>query len=78
MKRASASLKTEEIMTVPSLALYLHCNQHTLYKLLKNKQIPAFKVGSDWRFSRSTIDAWIARQYDTTPPATKGRKSKVS
>jgi hypothetical protein len=47
--------------------------------------MPAFRVGSDWRFRRSDINEWIARQHDTNPPVTRGsgreargRKSKVS
>jgi hypothetical protein len=45
--------------------------------------IPAFKLGgglrSDWRFSRSAIDEWIATQYDVTrPPLTRGPKPKFS
>jgi len=68
-------------MTVPTLARYLRCAQITIYKLLKKKQIPAFRIGSgpssDWRFLRSAIDDWIATQYDTNPPVTKGRKPKL-
>ena len=78
MKGALANDKTEEIMTVSALARYLRCNRHTLYGLLKKKQIPAFKLGKDWRFFRSAIDEWIATQQDTNPLVTKGRKSKVS
>jgi excisionase family DNA binding protein len=85
MKRTSAKpvpAPADEIMTVASLTRYLHCSQVTTYKLLKKKQIPAFRIGSgpssDWRFSRSAIDKWIATLYDTNPPATKGRKSKLS
>jgi excisionase family DNA binding protein len=79
MKRVSATRKTEEIMTISSLALYLHCSHSFIYRLLKKKQIPAFKIGSDWRFFRAAIDEWIARQYDTTnPPLTRGPKPKLS
>ena len=60
MKRVSANHKTEEIMTISALGRYLRCNRHTLYRLLKERKIPAFRVGSDWRFSRSAIDDWIA------------------
>src|SRR5712692_3710343 len=83
MKRISAPAKPapgpadDEIMTVASLALYLRCAQGTIYRLLKKRQIPAFNLGSDWRFFRSDIDKWIARQYGTNPPVTKGQKSKV-
>jgi excisionase family DNA binding protein len=73
-----ASAPATEIMTVASLALYLRCSPASIYRLLKEKQIPAFKLGSDWRFSRSAIDEWIAGQYDTKPPITRVRKSKLS
>jgi excisionase family DNA binding protein len=29
-----------------------------LIRLLKNRQLPAFKVGSDWRFNIERIDEW--------------------
>jgi excisionase family DNA binding protein len=83
MKRASAPAKpapapADEIMNIADLALYLRCNRFTLYRLLKTKQIPAFRVGSDWRFSRSAIDDWIAQHEVTNPAPTRGRKPKLS
>ncbi len=83
MKRISAPAKparapVEKIMTIHSLARYLSCHQGTIYRLLKEQQIPAFKLGSDWRFLRSAIDEWIAGQYETNSPVTRVRKSKVS
>ena len=65
-------------MTVSALARYLDCSPSTIYhRLLKKDQIPAFKLGGGWRFSRSVIDEWIARLHNTTnPPLTRssGRK----
>jgi excisionase family DNA binding protein len=73
MKRALANPKTDEVMTVPTLAEFLHCDPSTIYRLLKKKQIPAFKIGSDYRFFRPAIDEWIARQYDTNSLVTRRR-----
>jgi hypothetical protein len=42
------------------------------------KQLPAFKIGSDWRFSRPAIDEWIAQHEITNPAPTRGRKPKLS
>jgi excisionase family DNA binding protein len=89
MKRISAPAKpapvpAAEIMNVSDLARYLHCHQATIYRLLKERKIPAFKLSgglrshSDWRFFRSAIDEWIAQQEITFPPTAKGRKSKAS
>jgi len=30
----------------------------TIYLLLKKRQIPAFKVGADWRFNLASIERW--------------------
>lgn len=48
-----------EIWTVSMLARYLRCHPSTIYRLLKRGQIPAFKIGSDWRFQKSVIDRWL-------------------
>ena len=49
-------------MTVRELADYLRVHPSTVYRLLKQKRIPAFKVGSDWRFNREAIDHWRLEQ----------------
>jgi excisionase family DNA binding protein len=49
----------DQILTVPMLAEYLLCHPSTIYRLLKNKRIPGFRVGSDWRFRKSAIDQWL-------------------
>jgi excisionase family DNA binding protein len=54
-------------MTVAALAHYLHCHPGTIYRLLKRKQLPGFRLGGDWRFFRADIDVWIATLYATNP-----------
>jgi excisionase family DNA binding protein len=46
------------ILTVETVAEYLRVHRSTIYRLLKKKQLPAFKIGSDWRFNRESIDRW--------------------
>ena len=53
-------------MTVKELADYLRVNPSTIYRLLKQKSIPGFRVGSDWRFNRETIDRWRLEKRNTT------------
>jgi excisionase family DNA binding protein len=81
MKRSSANHKNEEIMTVSSLADYIRCSPSMIYRLLKRKEIPAFRLGSDWRFFRSAIDDWIEHQETTTatsPPADRGSAARAA
>ena len=63
------------------VAAYLHCHTATIYRFLARRDIPAFHLGSDWRFRRSDINAWIEAQYvspkaEKIPAGRKGRKRK--
>ena len=52
-------MKLREILTVPEVAEYLRCHESSIYRLVKNRQLPAFRVGSEIRFNRSQIDQWM-------------------
>ncbi|MBV8892805.1 MAG: helix-turn-helix domain-containing protein [Acidobacteria bacterium] len=54
------------VMTVKEVAEYLHVHPSTVYRLLKTSRLPAFKVGSDWRFNVEEIDRW--RRHRETEP----------
>ena len=49
-----------KVMTVREVSAYLRVNPITIYRMLKNRQIPAFQVGGDWRFNveQSSAGAW--------------------
>jgi excisionase family DNA binding protein len=51
-----------QLMTVREVCAYLRVSRATIYRLLKENQIPAFRVGSDWRFNIEEIDRWRLRQ----------------
>jgi excisionase family DNA binding protein len=53
-------LETEsaKVMTLEEVSRYLHVHPSTVYRLLKRREIPAFRIGSDWRFNIETIDIW--------------------
>ena len=50
----------DSVLTVQNVAEYLHVHPSTLYRLLKRKQLPAFKIGSEWRFNLESINRWRA------------------
>ena len=50
------------IVTVGELAEYLRVHRSTVYRLLKRAELPAFRIGSDWRFDLDAIDQWRLRQ----------------
>ena len=44
------------IMTVAEVAEYFNVGRPTIYRLARNGKIPAFKIGTDWRFDRDAIE----------------------
>jgi len=46
-------------LTLDELAAYLKMGRTKLYTLAQRGQIPGGKIGSQWRFDREEIDAWI-------------------
>jgi excisionase family DNA binding protein len=50
------------VMTVKECADFLQVHASTIYRLLKRKEIPAFRLGSDWRFSKKQLTEWIENQ----------------
>ena len=52
----SAFLTTEEVLSC------LKVNPRTIYRLIKTGDLPAVRIGRQWRFRRSDLDRWIDRQ----------------
>jgi excisionase family DNA binding protein len=48
------------VLTVREVSTYLRVHPSTIYRMLKKNQLPAFRVGSDWRFTVEAIDKWRA------------------
>jgi len=53
---------TDDILTIKELSAYLKTSEKTIYRLLTKNEIPAFKVGTSWRFKKEAIDQWIKDQ----------------
>jgi excisionase family DNA binding protein len=55
-------IEDSKVMTVKELSGYLKVHPSTIYRQLKRGRLPAFKVGSDWRFNIESIDSWRLQQ----------------
>ena len=51
--------KNKEIMTAKEVAEYLNIHPLTVHKYAREGKIPAFKIGTDWRFHKKYIERWI-------------------
>jgi two-component system, probable response regulator PhcQ len=56
---ADRGAKFGDLKTPEQIARYLNINKFTVYRLVTEKKIPAFKVGNQWRFKQEMIDAWM-------------------
>lgn len=52
----------DEILTVSEVAQLLKVAEKTVYTMAQKEQLPAFKVGGQWRFKRIDLDQWIEQQ----------------
>lgn len=48
-----------DVLTIEDLANYLKISKSSLYKIVREGNIPAQKVGRHWRFRKSAIDLWL-------------------
>jgi len=51
----------EQLLTQEQVAEYLNVDKFTVYRLLSDKELPAFKVGNQWRFKRKMIEHWLMK-----------------
>lgn len=49
-----------DILTLDEVAAYLKAGKRTVYRLVAEGKLPAFKLGGTWRFRRSDLESWIA------------------
>ena len=50
----------DQVLTVQEVSAYLRVHPSTIYRMLKKNLLPAFRVGSDWRFTVEAIEKWLA------------------
>ncbi len=54
-----------QIMTLKEVAKYLGLHPISIYRLIKTSDIPAMKIGGQWRFKKEILDEWFSKQSHT-------------
>jgi len=68
MKKKKAQEKKvsrSAIMTPKEAASYLGLHLITVYRLIKKKELPGFKIGGQWRFKKDLLDEWISKKISS-------------
>ncbi|AMV72385.1 DNA-binding protein [Desulfuromonas sp. DDH964] len=51
--------KIDKWLTIDELASYIKMSRTKLYGMAQRGEIPASKIGTQWRFDREEIDQWM-------------------
>ncbi len=49
------------ILTVREVAEYLRMSETKVYRLVKQRQLPVFRIGKSWRFRKDLLDEWLSQ-----------------
>jgi excisionase family DNA binding protein len=62
----------QQVLTLEEVAEWLRVHPSTVYRLLRKRQIPGFRMGSDWRFTQASIASWIEQREAAAGPGAGG------
>lgn len=66
IKKPDTSIR---LLTLAEAASILKISKRTLHRMIQNRQIPAFKVGGQWRILESRFQEWVQEEESTAPKA---------
>jgi len=49
----------DKLWTVKEVAEYLQLDEHTVYRMARKGEIPAYKVAGQWRFKKELLEKWL-------------------
>jgi len=61
-------MTAERLLTVDEVAEWLAIAGRKVMDLARERELPGFKVGKEWRFSRDEITAYLERRRNIDQP----------
>lgn len=61
----------KEILSLAEACEFLRIAKPTLYRYVRNGEVPAFKVGKAWRFHKESLEKWVGDQIIESTAARK-------
>ena len=65
--RKSLTGPIPEVMDIKLLAQYLGMGRSKIYNLIRQRKVPASRIGRQYRFSKPLIDQWLKERLITQP-----------
>ena len=63
-----ADVDETNMLTIAEVAKYLKLHELTVRRLAREGELPAFKVGRQWRIKRDLLEEWIAERSGKGSP----------
>ena len=63
-----------ELISIDEVAEMLGCGVVTVYRLLKERKSPAFKIGRIWKIPRRGIEEYIMKESGMNMPSNPWKK----
>jgi len=54
-----SNIINENYISIEDAALFLNIKPVTLRKWIKEKNVPAYKIGKQWKFKQSELEEWV-------------------
>lgn len=51
----------KEMLTTDDLAEYLNIHKNQIYRLVKEKRLPATRITGKWLFPKELVDEWVTK-----------------
>lgn len=64
----------EILLTTEQVARYLKVDKFTIYRLVAQKKLPAFRVGNQWRFKKRMIETWLMKNSNMPKAAERSHQ----
>ena len=65
MEQNDSQKETKQVMDIKELSNYLGIGKSKIYSLIRQKKIPASRIGRQYRFSKDVVDAWLREKIIT-------------
>ncbi|MFH1248142.1 MAG: helix-turn-helix domain-containing protein [Candidatus Omnitrophota bacterium] len=69
--------KNKDILTAKQVAEYLHLHPLTVHRYAREGKIPAFKIGTDWRFYSKYLERWIKQKHGASSVDKKSKNNEL-
>ena len=63
----NATADKQAFLTTEEVLAYLKITPRTIYRLIRSGELPAVRIGRQWRFRRTDLDQWVERQRWNQP-----------